>query len=334
MYDRIVASDREVRTEEIKTDGPFRNRMKHNWSVTLVLLALYLVSHLTGLFLIGYDMEVMEQDGERTPEYEDTTIGQRPAIQGFGTLLYIGIGVGIGTAALLLLMRFKQYNLWKFWFFTASFLAMSLALGVPLPSTIAFLIGFCLALGKILTQNTVVHNVSEVLMYAGIAVFFAPLLNVWWGILLLVAFSLYDAYAVWQTEHMVEMAKFQSETVFAGLNLPYDDDGIRSKKTEISTEKTEDAQVQEQESSGPRSAILGGGDIAVPLLFSAAVMEFAVRNGATKLSAFLQGTLVSVASAGTLLALFYYSEDDAFYPAMPFITGGCLVGFAVVFLFQ
>ncbi len=303
--------------------------MKHNWSVTLLLLLLYLVSHVTGLFLLGNEMTIVERDGERTPQYGDTSIGERPDVQGASTILYIGVGVGIGTVLLLILIRFKQYNLWKFWFFTAAFLAISLAFGAVLPTTIAFGLGFALALGKILSRNTLIHNVSEVFMYAGIAVFFAPLLTVWWGVVLLLAFSLYDAYAVWKSEHMVEMAKFQSKSVFAGLNLPYTDQGIQGSTRAMAEEAgVEHEPVHEKE--GPQTAILGGGDIAIPLLFAAAVVGYAVERGASHTAAFLSGLIVSIASAVSLFLLFYYGKDDQFYPAMPFITVGCLVGFGLV----
>ncbi|MFB6197091.1 MAG: presenilin family intramembrane aspartyl protease [Halobacteriaceae archaeon] len=299
--------------------------MKHNWLITLTLLALYLVSHAVGLLLITQDMTIVMENGERIVRYTDTALGERPEMQGMGTLLYLALGVGIGTFALLLLMRYKQYNLWKFWFFTASFLAISLALGTIIPNVIAFGIGFGLAFAKIQFQNRYVHNATEVLMYAGLAVFFAPLLDVWWGIALLILFSIYDAYAVWQSEHMVDMAEFQSKSVFAGLNL--------SNKSITTDKQGRTKTVQEQTGgNGPHAAILGGGDIAIPLLFTAAVMEHTVSTGASKLPAALSAFTVSITSAGALLLLFYMSEEGSFYPAMPFITVGCVAGFALVSL--
>ncbi len=46
-------------------------------------------------------------------------------------------------------------------------------------------------------------------MYTGIAILFVPILNVFWMIILLIVISIYDAYAVWKSKHMVKMANFQ-----------------------------------------------------------------------------------------------------------------------------
>ena len=108
-------------------------------------------------------------------------------------------------------------KLWKFWFFLASFIALSIALDVILDSTLALSLAFILALLKVLRKNIVLHNITEVLMYSGIAIFLVPVLDVFWGGMMLAAFSLYDVYAVWKSKHMIKMAKFQADSnLFAG----------------------------------------------------------------------------------------------------------------------
>src|SRR4030042_5906356 len=158
-------------------------------------------------------------------------------MSGIGTFAYIAIGLVIGALLILLIIRMKKVNLWKAWFFVAVFLAISLALGVFLQTYIALIIALVLAILKIKKPNVFIHNLTEVLMYAGIAVFLVPILgdpakislgvipeNVLWAAILLIAISIYDFIAVFKSKHMVKMAKFQTQSkVFAGLFVPYTD---------------------------------------------------------------------------------------------------------------
>jgi hypothetical protein len=81
-----------------------------------------------------------------------------------------------------------------------------------------------------------------------------------------------------------------------------------------------------------KSAILGGGDVAFPLMFSAAVMESLIFDGFTKQVAFLQSLIITLFVAIALWLLFIKSEKDKFYPAMPFLSAGCLVGYGIILL--
>ena len=47
---------------------------------------------------------------------------------------------------------------------------------------------------------------------------------------------------------------------------------------------------------------------------------------------FLQTLIIPVVTSIALLLLFLKSEKGKFYPAMPFLTAGCLVGFGIVYL--
>ena len=124
--------------------------------------------------------------------------------------------------------------------------------------------------------------------------------------------SVYDAIAVWKTKHMVSLAKFQNESrVFAGLNIPYLPSvqknikkGVKSKKITV-TDKI---------------AILGGGDIAFPLLFFGVVLrDFSFVHA-----------IWSLAGATIFLTiLLVYSKKEKFYPAMPFLSIGCFLGFLI-----
>jgi presenilin-like A22 family membrane protease len=79
-----------------------------------------------------------------------------------------------------------------------------------------------------------------------------------------------------------------------------------------------------------KSAILGGGDIAFPLMFSGSVMTWLLESGVSKNLAFFESLIVPLFAGIALLLLLLKSKKDKFYPAMPFITAGCLIGYGIL----
>ncbi|MBN1275580.1 hypothetical protein JXA12_04800 [Candidatus Woesearchaeota archaeon] len=316
--------------------------MKHNLSVTALLVGIFLVAQVAGLFLIGESMQdvtcdVLEDVEECRPVYADTAVGERPQTEGFGSFLYIIVGVGVATAVLLLIIRFGKTNIWRAWFFLAVWVASAIALGVVLPSWLAWLLGLVLAGWKLWRPNIVVYNVAEILMYAGIAVLLVPILDVWWTLALLLLISAYDMVAVWKSKHMVSMAKFiTSSNTFAGLLVPYGrSDGVR-----LRMHRGEAASRSLKKGSSMKNAILGGGDIAFPLLFAGAVLQarvvelvgMGVPFAGAVTGAFVTSIIVAIGATMAIAGLFLFAKKDTFYPAMPFVTIGCLVGWAVTLL--
>jgi presenilin-like A22 family membrane protease len=233
--------------------------------------------------------------------------------------------VALGTGLLLLLIKFRLFTVWKVWFLLAVGGSLAVALAVIIPEIYAFLIGFALAYFKIYRPHVILHNLTEVLMYAGITILVAPLFTVFWMSMLLLVISAYDAIAVWKSKHMIKMAQAQAESkMFAGLLIPYSKKP-KFKKKEIDLEIPEGF-----EEKDVKSAILGGGDIAFPLLFSGSVMTFLIQEGLTRTSAYFNSVLVSLFAGIALFILLIRGKKDTFYPAMPFISLGCFVGFAIV----
>ncbi|MBN1646121.1 hypothetical protein JW868_03740, partial [Candidatus Woesearchaeota archaeon] len=209
---------------------------------------------------------------------------------------------------------------------------------------------------KLYRRNIFTHNITEILIYSGIAVILSNIFNLFWASMLLVAIIIYDMIAVWKSGHMVGLAKFQhSSGVFAGLAIPYSNEGIfsgisRGRKSKLGR-KDRHVHVKHESGkttklkipkppvagdagslTGPRTAILGGGDIAFPLIFSGEAMLFLVKQGISQPPAFLFTLIITFFSALALLLLFIYSKPDRFYPAMPFIGAGCFVGLGLVYL--
>ena len=114
--------------------------------------------------------------------------------------------------------------------------------------------------------------------------------------------------AVWKTKHMIKLAKFQTKSrMFAGLLVPYQ---IPHKIKTKESQKLEPG----------RTAILGGGDMGFPLLFAGVVL---------KTSNFLNSFIIVLTTTLVLFLLFYFAEKKKFYPAMPFLSLGCLLGYLI-----
>ena len=281
--------------------------MKHNLKITLLLLSVFFLAQLIGLAIVNsyIDEEKTQETGVIT--FEELPLGvERPPVREQISFIYILAAVLIGTMLLFLLMKFKIHLLWKLWYFMAVSISLVIAFSAFVSVGWAALLGFVIALWKIVRPNIFVHNISELFIYGGLAAIFVPIMNVFAGVMLLIFISLYDMYAVWKSKHMIKLAKFQSKSnIFAGFYMPYRlPKGMRkARKKKV------------------RAAILGGGDIAFPLLFAGTVLkEFGL----------IFSIIIPVFAAIALFFLLFKGKKDTFYPAMPFISAGCLIGYGVV----
>ena len=185
---------------------------------------------------------------------------------------------------------------------------------------------------KIIKRNFLIHNLTELFVYSGIAVIFLPLLNVLVASLLLVAISIYDAIAVWKTKSMIKLAKFQIEhlKLFAGFFIPYLDDKekaklikIQKQQAKLSVKRKKGKIKQKQIKLRYQAAALGGGDVAFPLMFIGTIF---LAYG------FLNAVLAILTTTIALAVLLFKAEKGKFYPAMPFLSVGCFLGLLLVLL--
>jgi len=289
--------------------------MKYDLKTASILISLFLISQIVGLAFIYRDMKVEIIEGKEQVVHGETVLGPRPELYGWETFVWIVSGIGISTGLMLLIIWLKRVSLWKLLFFISIFFATSLALGTFLNAYLAFGLAFLLALLKIFKPNIIIHNITEILIYSGIALLLVPLFDVIWIVVLLLAISFYDFYAVFKSKHMVKMAKFQMKSrVFAGILIPF-------------------KRVKKKGKKQAAEAIIGGGDVAFPLVFSGVVMESLVKSlQFTKEIAFLKTLLIPVFVTFAVLFLLFKGKEGKFYPAMPFITAGCLIAYAIILL--
>jgi presenilin-like A22 family membrane protease len=302
--------------------------MKHTLQVSIIIVAMFLVAQFIGLYAMDLYRDDASDDGLRPlpggVERPEVSEAAAPWLMIFGILA--------GTLIILLLIKLNAKRAWSIWFALSIFMLSMISLSAFIPFYFALAISIAFAFIKTtsLQINWVIRNIPELFIYAGLAIIFAPLLNIWGAILLLVLISVYDMYAVWKSKHMVTLAKFQLDSgKFAGFNISYANHAPTPAPSGMASNpepKKRISRIQKEEPKPKRrSAILGGGDIAFPLLVSSTLLlsvgwPFAVA--------------VTIGAAVGLAMLLYLSEKDRFYPAMPFIAAGCMVGFGFASFFQ
>lgn len=300
--------------------------MKHSLTITLILIAVFFVSQIVGLAVTDQYVEEVVVN-ETTGKVENVTYKElpldleRPEVEEDQSYIFIIIAVLVGTAIILLLMKFKGYKVWKVWFFLSVMICLSVAFAAFINQWAAIILALVLAGWKTYRPNFLVHNLSEIFIYGGLAAIFVPILSITSAIILLLAISVYDMIAVWQSKHMVKMANFQTESkVFAGLSIPYQLPDKKAKKEKKTKKKVKKGTTKIR---GVKNAILGGGDIGFPLMFAGVVM---------KATGFWNVLVIPVVVTIALFLLLYFAKKDRFYPAMPFITAGCFVGYGMMWI--
>ncbi|MFC1801072.1 presenilin family intramembrane aspartyl protease [Nanoarchaeota archaeon] len=301
-------------------DAEFILVMKHTLKVTIIMVVFFLIAQLIGLGVTyGYIDKEKSAAGEEVV-FQELPFGmERPQIGGTALLFLVAGAIIIGTIILLLLIKFKAGLFWKIWYFFAVWLTLAIAFGGILRPYffVAGSLGLVLATWKVLKPNIYVQNLTEIFIYGGLAAIFVPIkgFSITAAIILLLLISVYDMYAVWKSKHMVKLAKFQiNSKVFAGFFVPYH---LPKKGGKVKKKKGKGKLVK------VKTAILGGGDVGFPLIFAGVVMkEFG----------FLKSLVIPLTVSIALLFLLTKGKKDRFYPAMPFLTIGCLVGLGIVLL--
>jgi len=294
--------------------------MKHSFKATTVLLLLFLLAQFIGIAVLQQYVDAARSEGEGKVVFGDLPIGERPPLEEDNSYLSVMFAIILGTGLAFLLMRYRLVWLWRAWFFIALLITILISLSAFLPVLIAFVVSFVFTSWRIFRPNFLVQTGTELFVYPGLAAIFVPLFSLSSISVLLVLIALYDVYAVWKSKHMIKLAKSQAQAkIFAGLLVPYAEKGER-------VVRKHDGKIGGGEkSTGIRTAVLGGGDIAFPLLFAGVVF---------KEIGLWQSLLIPLFAALGLGLLFWKAKEKRFYPAMPFISAGCFVGLLVVWLIE
>lgn len=313
--------------------------MKYKLGITLIILALFVLAQLVGLFVVNFYSPIKVVNGEQvnvsapnlpfgleTPEIE-----QESDYAWFFSSLIVAFMLAV--VLLFLFTKFKFSVILKIWFFVVIFISLSISFiaifSKLLPGQlaainwIAFGIALLLAILKISGKSFIAHNFTELLIYPGIGAVFVPILNIWTVGALLILISIYDIWAVWHSGIMQKMAKYQINhlRIFTGLFVPYLSKSVRRRIKKM--KKTMSKSKLSKKKIGVNVAILGGGDIVFPII-AAGVMLKTLGLGAA--------LLVTLGATLGLAYLFFAAKKMKFYPAMPFISAGIFLGILASYL--
>ena len=248
----------------------------------MIILSLFLATQFIGLTANNIFLETELPYSLQPPDIEPTI---SPWF--FITMLIII------SVFFLVMKRFRLEIFMKVWFFFAFLVTVAITLSAFIDPGMALIVSLAIVVLKFKEHDLYVHNMGELLIYGGVVALFAPVLNFWAAVILLIGISVYDYVAVFITKHMVELAKMTEKMgIFSGLLVV----------------------------NGDEVAILGGGDIAFTLLFAVvALREF----GMTSALFAIYGATIFI---GILMLI---GKKKKYYPAMPFVTAGTLLGFLI-----
>lgn len=321
--------------------------MKHNIKITVLLLSMFLVTQFIGLYVVNFYSPVKVVQGGQILNVTAPALPyglQTPEItqpSDYTNFFYVIIvAFVIAIVLLFLFTKFKMKFIIKTWFFIVIIIALGVFFNTVIPafqysSLIAVAIALPLAILKVYGKNFFIHNITELMIYPGIAAVFVPILNIWTIIVLLIIISIYDLWAVWHSGIMQKMAKYQINelNIFSGFFIPYISKKLREKIKRIkarSKDKKKKIKVK------VNLAILGGGDVIFPIISAGVILT----TGTVKLpfglhpfiGGFLPALFVVIGATLGLTYLFIFSKKKKFYPAMPFITAGIFLGLILGYL--
>jgi len=290
--------------------------MKHNLKITIIILSMFLISQVIGLYVVN--------------SYSNTKVlpygmqANVPASSGSG-LISIIFSLIFAILIIFLLTRYKSKIVMKVWFFLVTVLALGVTFVSFFPpikavSLWVLILAVPLAFFKIYKRDILIHNITEVLIYPGIAAIFVPLLNIIGIIILLVIISIYDMWAVWKSKIMIKMANYQMKElkILGGFMIPYLSKAQKKKVKKMSKEELKKKGIK------AKVGILGGGDVVFPMISAGVVLVY---------WGLIPAIITTLGALLGLSLLLFFSEKKKAYPAMPFISAGVFLAFLINWLF-
>ena len=206
-----------------------------------------------------------------------------------------------------------KVKIYRFLFIFASFFSSLIFFESFLPEPISLILVFLLIFWWIKKPIVLNQNLLIILSLAGIGASTGLILKPEAVILILVVLSIYDFIAVYKTKHMVKMAKDMIESgTILGLVFPFEFSGFFKSTREIKPGEG-------------KFLILGGGDVAFPLIFSVSVLG----------SGILKSFLIALFSLFGLIANFLFfikQKERKPIPALPLISLFSIIGYFLVLI--
>lgn len=282
--------------------------------VFIAIVAVFLCVQIIGIYT-GYQYIQYIEAGVYEPIFEDP----EDVSNSFILILY----VLIMTAFILFIIRYKKVLLRvleAIVIFFASDIVFEFGIAsLPFENAASFafigmFLAFLLTAWKVLKPSLLSQDVALVFAVSGAGAIIGASFGVFPVLVFLLLLSIYDFVAVFYTKHMIYMAKAITERPLSfTAAFPFKD------KIRVKTKRGYKKKMYKHVFQ------LGGGDLAIPLVFSVAVLN----------SYGFQSMLFTV--AGSLIALmllfsFILRKPGIALPALPPISAGACIGFAISLL--
>jgi len=304
--------------------------MKYNARLTLILLGMFVLVQLISLYIVGFYLENPIPYGFNHTQ----DISEQPSF----TINFLASFLSSFIIAVLLiffLMKLKYAWFMRIWFFIVVSLtsaitlnAIFMQLGLSFSAVLGLIFGAVSSYFKTFKKNMITQNLTELLIYPGLASVFVNILNLPVAITILILISIYDIWAVWHSGIMQKMAKYQINEVgvFTGFLIPHATKKIKDKIKALKLKYNNKIPLKVIKNSKIKInlAILGGGDIA----FSAVASGVFLKTTSNIYAALIVTLFTTLA----LAYLFIFGKKKKYYPAMPYLTAGMFIGMLIAWL--
>jgi len=205
-------------------------------------------------------------------------------------------------------------KIYKILFLFASFFSSLIFFESFFPEPIPLILVFLLIFWWFKNPIVLNQNLLMIFSLAGIGASIGLTLKPEAVILILIILSIYDFIAVYKTKHMVKIAKDMMETgTILGLVFPFEPLGFLKSTKEIKPGEG-------------KFLVLGGGDVALPLIFSVSLIRFGI------LKPFLVA-LFSLLGFFANFLIFLFQKERRAIPALPLISLFLIIGYLIVLNF-
>jgi presenilin-like A22 family membrane protease len=202
-------------------------------------------------------------------------------------------------------------KIYKILFLSVSFFSSLIFFESFLPEPTPLILVFLLIFWWIKKPIVLNQNLLIIFSLAGIGASLGLSLKPESVILILIVLSVYDFIAVYKTKHMVKIAKDMIEAgTILGLVFPFEPNGFLKSTKEIKPGEG-------------KFLVLGGGDVALPLIFSVSLIKIGIWKS----------FLVAFFSLLGLFAnflLFIFQKERRAIPALPLISLFSIIGYFIV----
>jgi len=225
----------------------------------------------------------------------------------------------LGTLFIVILSYFKKFQRQKAFIYKSLFVITTFSSGLitldilGISNILGLVFMSILIFFWLKAPSALNHNALIILGISSIGSILGLSLSPMTVAFILIIFSIYDFIAVYKTKHMIKMAKdmIESGSILA-LVLPQKTDDFKAPLNSITT--------------AGKSIILGGGDIAFPLIMASSL----VPEGFLKV---LIVSIFAVLGFSTSFLIFASGKERRSIPALPPIALGSILGFLITRFF-